>query len=482
MLRKQNLRQQSRFKCIQSRAIFYDLPFYDEGIKIKFIIKNSYAIISIEKKYGNLFCNTDIMKKSILLLKLFFISTGTLVAQDSLSVLFIGNSYTSVNNLPQLVQSLSNSAGKILNIDSNIPGGFSLSNHANDPTTISKISQGNWDYVILQEQSQIPTIDFYRYNNMYPAITDLKSLIEQYNPCAKIITYMTWGRRYGGMQCDASNTYCSPNFLDFNHMQDSLTSAYTEISEQLNIQCAPVGVTWQNILNDTTLVLHSGDNSHPNIDGSYVAALTIFSSIWKQGASGLSYTAGLPGPLAQYYQSKSDNTLFNSSNDWNLLINNPSANFSTSISGFNATFTNLSSSNNTLNYFWDFGDGNTSNMQNPSHNYSTNGTYLITLIASNCIFADTITNSIQIGTNGMETIPSSKFQCYPNPTTNQLTIIADNQLIGSVYTIYDKTGKPVRKGTIMSEHHVVDVENLTIGSYILGVGDSVKQTLIVIKE
>jgi hypothetical protein len=423
------------------------------------------------------------MKTKLTLLLLAVISIKNIAAQDTLSVLFIGNSYTSANNLPQLVQNLSTSAGKTLNIDSNMPGGFPLSSHLNDATTFSKISQGNWDYVILQEQSQIPTIEFYRYNDMYPAMTDLKSLIEQYNPCAKIITYMTWGRRFGGQQCDPSGTYCSPVFANFNHMQDSLTSAYLEISEQLNIQCAPVGVTWQNILNDTTLVLHSGDNSHPNIDGSYVAALTIFSSIWKKSSFGLTYTAGLTSQLAQYYQSKSDNTVFNSTNDWNLLINNPSANFSESISGNTATFTNSSSSiNSTLNYSWDFGDGTTSSVQNPSHTYATNGTYTVTLIASNCIFSDTITNTIQIGTNSMEENTNANFEFYPNPATNLITLKVDNQLLGSIYIIYDNTGKSVLNGNILSENSVVNLENLSKGFYLLSIAENLERTVKVIKE
>ena len=423
------------------------------------------------------------MKKSILSLTLLFVSIGKFVAQDTLNVLFIGNSYTSVNNLPLLVKNLSTSAGKTLNIDSNMPGGYLMSSHLNDATTFSKISQGNWDYVILQEQSQIPTIDYYRYNDMYPAMTDLKSVIEQYNPCAKIITYMTWGRRFGGQQCDPSGTNCSPVFTNFNHMQDSLTSAYLEISEQLNIQCAPVGVTWQNILNDTTLVLHSGDNSHPNIDGSYVAALSIFSSIWKQGTSGLTYTAGLSNQLAQYYQSKSDNTIFNSTNDWNLLINNPSANFNDSISGNTATFTNSSSSvNSTLNYSWDFGDGNTSSIQNPSHTYATNGTYTITLIASDCIFSDTITKTIQIGTNSMEENTNTSFEFYPNPTTNQIIINVEKQLLGSVYMIYDYTGKSILSGKILSEQSVIDLGDLSKGIYFLSIGENLERTVKVIKE
>ena len=423
------------------------------------------------------------MKKSILSLTLLFVSIGKFVAQDTLNVLFIGNSYTSVNNLPLLVKNLSTSAGKTLNIDSNMPGGYLMSSHLNDATTFSKISQGNWDYVILQEQSQIPTIDYYRYNDMYPAMTDLKSVIEQYNPCAKIITYMTWGRRFGGQQCDPSGTYCSPVFANFNHMQDSLTSAYLEISEQLNIQCAPVGVTWQNILNDTTLVLHSGDNSHPNIDGSYVAALTIFSSIWKQSSFGLTYTAGLSSQLAQYYQTKSDNTIFNSTNDWNLLINNPSANFSESISGNTTSFTNSSSSvNSTLNYSWDFGDGNTSSIQNPSHTYATNGTYTVTLIASNCIFSDTVTKTIQIGTNSMEENTNANFEFYPNPTTNQITLKVDNQLLGSVYIIYDNTGKSVLNGNILSEQSVIVLGDLSKGIYLLSIGENLERTFKVIKE
>ena len=423
------------------------------------------------------------MKKSILSLTLLFVSIGKFVAQDTLSVLFIGNSYTSYNNLPLLVKNLSTSAGKTLNIDSNMPGGYLMSSHLNDATTLSKISQGNWDYVILQVQSQIPTIEFIRDNDMYPAMTDLKSVIEQYNPCAKIITYMTWGRRFGGQQCDPSGTYCSPVFANFNHMQDSLTSAYLEISELLNIQCAPVGVTWQNILNDTTLVLHSGDNSHPNIDGSYAAALNIFSSIWKQGTSGLTYTAGLSNQLAQYYQSKSDNTIFNSANDWNLLINNPSANFSESISGNTATFTNSSSSvNSTLNYYWDFGDGNTSSVQNPSHTYTTNGTYTVTLIASNCIFSDTITNTIQIGTNSMDENTHTNFEFYPNPTTHQITINVEKQLLGSVYTIYDYTGKSILTGKILSEQSVIDLGDLSKGIYLLSIGENLERKFKMIKE
>jgi hypothetical protein len=421
--------------------------------------------------------------KSILALVLSFSIVGA-SAQDTLSVLFLGNSYCSVNNLPQLVQNLSASAGKTLIIDSNMPGGFTLTGHSSDPNSIAKISQGNWDYVILQEQSQIPTIDQFRYNDMYPAMADLKTMVEQYSPCAKIITYMTWGRRFGGQQCDPSNTYCSPVFSDFNQMQDSLSSAYWQISESLNIQCAPVGESWRAILSDTNLVLHSADNSHPNIDGSYVAALTLFSSIWKQPSLGLTYNAGISAGRAQYYQQMSDNVLFNSTNDWNLFINSPVADFSRVANGNTVNFSNLSFSNTNsiLTYEWDFGDGNFSVDENPQHNYASSGQYDVRLIASNCIFSDTIMISVQIGATGTNTASENSIHVFPNPVKDKLFITDAAALSGTHFELYDLLGKCVKSGAIRAENFSLDLNDLASGIYILNFSGNRNLSFKVIKE
>lgn len=412
------------------------------------------------------------------------IAVHSAVAQDTLSVLFLGNSYTSYNNLPQLVQNLSSSAGKTLIIDSNMPGGMTVSGHLNDPTTLSKISQGNWDYVVIQEQSQIPSIDYYRYNDMYPAMSDLKTLVEQFNPCARLITYMTWGRRFGGQQCDPTNTYCSPVFVDFNHMQDSLTSAYTEISDLLSIQCAPVGVTWRNILNDTTLLLHSNDNSHPNLDGSYVAALTIFNSIWKQPVSGLTFNAGLTPALALYYQQMSDFTVFNSSADWNLSINDPIADFTYSVLGTTVTFINTSYSNlnSNLAYYWEFGDGNTSSLQNPSHTYASSGVYTVNLIVSDCIFTDTVSYTVLIGLTGMAENAGAVILVYPNPFRDEIRLSIGSLDPGSVYIVTDLAGKIIDRGSLVSHDTLLNLTKLPAGCYILKVGEDTKQAIKLMKN
>lgn len=410
------------------------------------------------------------MKKPSALLLIIILSINAVFAQDTLKVLFLGNSYTAYNNLPQLVKSLSTASGKTLIADWYTPGGMTISGHTTDPTALSLINQGIWDYVVVQEQSQIPSINHLRFNFMYPALTDLNTLVKKANPCARVITYMTWGRRYGGQQCDGSNTYCSPVFADFNHMQDSLTTAYMDISDKLHIQCAPVGVTWQNILNDTNLVLHSGDNSHPNAEGSYVAALTIFSAIWKLPASGNSYTGGLTASRARYYQQMSDSTVFHNTNDWNLNINVPHADFSYSVSGKNVSFTNESRSDvdTTLDYHWEFGDGNTSKLKNPVHVYSSNGTYPVRLIVKDCIYADTVSYGVVIASNGIVRDTGAPLLIYPNPASRQIFIeqVNFNEIPGCRLAIVNSFGQTLLTTDIQQHKTSIEIPALMgIGIY-----------------
>ena len=57
------------------------------------------------------------------------------------------------------------------------------------------------------------------------------------------------------------------------------------------------------------------------------------------------------------------------------------------------TFTDLSTSDPN-SWWWDFGDGNTSTVQNPTHSYSFSGTKTVTLIASNGAWYDTTSQNL----------------------------------------------------------------------------------------
>jgi PKD repeat protein len=87
---------------------------------------------------------------------------------------------------------------------------------------------------------------------------------------------------------------------------------------------------------------------------------------------------------------------------WNsVLISNPpivaAFNMNTITPPLNGSviFSDLSS-NQPVTWLWNFGDGNTSTAQNPTHNYLTPGLKTITMIASNCSYSDTIIHTLTV--------------------------------------------------------------------------------------
>ena len=59
--------------------------------------------------------------------------------------------------MPNLIKQIALSFGDTLIHDSSTPGGYNLSSHSTNPQTLAKINQQQWDYVVLQAQSQEPS-------------------------------------------------------------------------------------------------------------------------------------------------------------------------------------------------------------------------------------------------------------------------------------------------------------------------------------
>jgi PKD repeat protein len=75
----------------------------------------------------------------------------------------------------------------------------------------------------------------------------------------------------------------------------------------------------------------------------------------------------------------------------------PSVNFEWTNNG-NGNITLVNNTQNALSYQWDFGDGTTSTEATPNHTYSTDGTYTVTLTATNACGSTVATESISIST------------------------------------------------------------------------------------
>ena len=105
----------------------------------------------------------------------------------------------------------------------------------------------------------------------------------------------------------------------------------------------------------------------------------------------------------------------------------PSISFGSSTSSLTATFNNMTTG--ATSYLWDFGDGNTSIDVNPSHTYLGNGTYTVTLTATNACGSVTSTEMIEVMFSG--TAPTAAFTSNATSGCSPFTVTFTDQSTGS---------------------------------------------------
>ena len=206
---------------------------------------------------------------------LLLLFTITLYGQgDTVKVLFLGNSYTAANNLPQLVKDVASSAGDVLIQSSNTPGGYTFQMHSTNAQSVGLIQQGGWDYMILQEQSQLPSFPIQQVvNECYPYAKYLDSIFTISNTCGETVFYRTWGRKNG----DSDNCPTWPPVCTYAGMDSLLDLRYRTMADSFNGILSPVGNVWRYIRQHyPTIELYSSDLSHPSEAGSYAAACCFY--------------------------------------------------------------------------------------------------------------------------------------------------------------------------------------------------------------
>lgn len=308
---------------------------------------------------------------------------GSSYAQDTISALFIGNSYTYVNDLPTMVKLIAQSKGDVLTVDSKSNGGFTFQNHWNDPLTYQKMKSRNWDFVVLQGQSQEPAFPYQQVtNSTLPYAKRLADSVYQLLSCSQVNFFMTWGRENGDPQWDSINT--------FEKMNERLKLAYLRFTKETQSSVSPVAEVWRLMrLHYPTVNLYSGDGSHPSVAGSYVAACTFYASLFRKSVAGATYLAGLDPQIATAIQALADQVVLGNLSSWSLRPKHKrTLAFFDVVQNMNQiACTNVSWL--ATSYAWNFGDGNTSSETNPGHTYTASGDYTLELIASSVCGSDT---------------------------------------------------------------------------------------------
>ncbi|MBQ7931076.1 MAG: hypothetical protein IJ334_08695 [Clostridia bacterium] len=184
-----------------------------------------------------------------------------------MKVLFIGNSFTFVNDLPAMLENLSGGEityGKVLH------GGAYLKWYA-DPehelgVQVREKAKETWDAVILQDQSFNPARD------RDDCVNQTKVLAALF-PETPVFMYQTWAYRDGSDKLKNTG-------LTYDEMKEKLYEAYNAAAEAVNGRRVPVGYGFAEVKKTAPdVVLYTEDDYHPSPAGTYLAASLFYTAL-----------------------------------------------------------------------------------------------------------------------------------------------------------------------------------------------------------
>jgi hypothetical protein len=248
---------------------------------------------------------------------------------------------------------------------------------------------------------------------------------------------------------------------------DTVTGCSNTVTKTINI-APPVSATVSGInsicAGDSTILIAGYTGGDGNA-----------TYLWSTGSTNDSITV-TPGVTTTYSVTVTDGCGSTSTGTSTVTVNAgpPTAGFTYVCTGVN-TFTFTDASTNGTSWSWDFGDLQTSNLQNPTNVYAATGTYTVTLIVSNGCGVDTITQVILadgIGNSGF----ANTVNIYPNPASGQFNVSFEKNSSSPVkMQLFDLEGKLLQSKQINNVKsgsvETINVEGYAPGMYMLKLSD-----------
>ena len=145
---------------------------------------------------------------------------------NNLRVLFIGNSFTAnyTTDIPTMFHELAIASGEsISNVSKSAILGYTLSQHLNNSSTQSLIDQGDWDYVVLQENSGFLANASGAGITFKNSVSSFVNKINIKSPAAKILLYQVVPPVAYSLNYHALNN-------DWDVLFDDVASGYSNVS------------------------------------------------------------------------------------------------------------------------------------------------------------------------------------------------------------------------------------------------------------
>jgi hypothetical protein len=229
------------------------------------------------------------MIKKTILLFILPLSIPTIHCEAK-KILFIGNSYTS--QCSDTITKLFKNESPDWKLTFHTKGGKDLAYHLADPTTQPMILSQNWDFVILQEQSQKSGLGGKSSQGFHDAVASFSKIIRDTGstPCL----YLTWGRKAG----DKKNPKIYP---DYQAMQKKISAAYFEAGKKNRARILPVGLAYSKIKQEDQALfesLYKKDGSHPSAIGAYVVSSVFWAGLTGKDPTKIKWRGRIEKPKA----------------------------------------------------------------------------------------------------------------------------------------------------------------------------------------
>ena len=146
-----------------------------------------------------------------------------------------------------------------------------------------------------------------------------------------------------------------------------------------------------------------------------------YTYLWSHGSTDSVPTDLMPGIYA--VEITDAQGCFHAAGSWEISYEDslPTAHFGFLMDeGIRGKIMFRDSSTGAETYHWDFGDGETSDQEHPTHHYQDNGSYLVRLIISSACGSDTTTGYVDILGVSLGDEAVTAFTLYPNPSQGQV--------------------------------------------------------------
>lgn len=318
-----------------------------------------------------------VIKKGLLGSILGFFSISLAKAQttptpNAMNVLFIGNSYTHMNKMPELFEKIATSKKMKISVTMDAKSNHTFKMHCERPELFKTINSTKWDYVVIQGFSRELMYDFTQIDTAtIPYFNKIVDSVYKNNPCTNILLYMTWGYKEGSLLIPETDTYTK--------MCQRIASGYNYLSKIYDLPIVPVGDVHQAVrATFPDYELYQEDKQHPTLLASYMIASTFYSAIFKNSPLNAYIPSGLDLKKAENIQKTAYSVVSKSIDKYDLRKNTLDVKFERTKTG--AYFAYCKSYYaNAKSVLWEFGDGTKSTQRNVVHQYKYEGEYMIKL-------------------------------------------------------------------------------------------------------